>query len=229
MVHPRAHRLLGQAEIVRDIDSAHRQVDHPRRIPRRLLRPFEQHLEEARQPLRRGFAPEQHHLRLRGGKLVGGEPVELAFHCRMFGEEVVEAAAREPAQIDRPQRLCREGMLIVDADSQELAGEHEPHHLPPAIRQQLVELQHPFGDSEDPSGKVAFVEERLSRPQPHRPAEPAHLRELVAFEDCARRDRPHRAALADMTRRQWRDELLSWREHDGPLPRHVRHRTRWER
>jgi hypothetical protein len=93
--HP-AHGFLCQAQIVGDIQPAHRQVEALRHRTGDRLLALEEFEEEARQSLRGVLAAQQHYLALRGGQLVRRHAVQFALDRGVRFDEAVEGFAREP-------------------------------------------------------------------------------------------------------------------------------------
>ena len=58
----------------------------------------------------------------------------------MLAYKSVERIARKPPDVGVLERFDGEGIFLVDADAKEVAREHEPGDLPPAIGKQGVEL-----------------------------------------------------------------------------------------
>src|SRR5262249_1255083 len=146
----------------------------------------------------RRTAPEEDHVIPRLAQFANGQIVDAPQEMRPVLNEPAERRLGELTNGYGADRIGGKTVPALDVHPEEVAGQREPHDLPPPVWQQLVQPHDAFENIAEERRDVLLGEHGLARSKADTASEMFKLPELGRIERRAHAEIPYRAILAEM-------------------------------
>ncbi len=157
-----AHGLHGEAEIVRDVGAAHRDLDDGGLVGL-LADAIRQHDEERGDALGRGLAAQEQHPIEGAVEGLGGVLEQPPLQMRPSVHALAQAVLIEHAELDPVHRLGERRVLPRQHRAEEIPAEEEAGDLLAAVGQELEELDRAAEDVGDLTDAGVLLDDEFAR------------------------------------------------------------------